>query len=639
MGKGTVSKTARMALCVLLAFVLACFPLVLCSCDSADQKTHVTVSVWDDSVITSGFASYIEEKNPSYDIEWIVGDDSLGFYEYQAEHGSLPDVILAKDFNRADAETLSSSLYNLEGTDIAAGYDQDLLESIPGNADGVRYLPGASGFEGIVANSYLFDLYGIAMPTDKQSFIDACRAFSEKGIEPLAAGMGDSETCYEVMQGFADASLISETENFLNQVLKRSSSSVSIEGSSFKDALSYLDDLISENVISADDMEKTSQEAETAFLEGRAAMLFLPDGKASSYGQEHNMTVRALPFFGDSGNWAFAQPAFVGMVGDVKTQGVASTANDETIHKAAVDVLSSIMSVDSQNHYLGLSGVDKLVSTSSEDAVTLPDALSSLTPSIEEGSVRTYLPSRVASSAIGQTFSDVVEGTVDADGALSEVEGLLRAEQAEDKKVLASFSEGVSNLFDDTRGNVAALDIAQVSADSLGTDVFVTSSRVARCPLYAGEKTATDLAYAVSCTPVCTVSLTGSQLKDYLSQCIAAAGSPYELPVVSGLHLEISRKEGSYHLESVEKITSSGPQSTGTGTVSANEGRESTVSLHDDESYSVGLSSFSWEAEYAKAQGYGAAQQDKTLQEVWVDAFRDGRVVGLPAYQDYFAFS
>lgn len=123
MDRGSVSKTMRMALCVALALVLACFPLLLCSCDSSNQKTHVTVSVWDDSVITSGFAHYIEEKNPSYDIEWIVGDDSLGFYEHQAEHGSLPDVILAKDFNRVDAEALSDSLYNLQGTDIAAGYD------------------------------------------------------------------------------------------------------------------------------------------------------------------------------------------------------------------------------------------------------------------------------------------------------------------------------------------------------------------------------------------------------------------------------------------------------------------------------------------------------------------------------------
>lgn len=640
MGEGSsFAKLARAALCVVVAMVLALFPLVLCSCDSPDQKTHVTVSVWDDSVLTSGFARYVEEQNPDYEIEWIVGDDSLDFYDYQAKHGSLPDVILAKDFNRVSAESLSASLYDLGGTDIAALYDEDTLRSIPGNSDAVKYLPGASGFEGIVINSYLFDLHGIAVPNDKQSFVEACKSFSEKGIEPLAAGMADTETCYEVMQGFADASLVSETEDFLSQVLKRDSSSVSVDASSFPDALSYLGDLMAQGVISSEDFSETPDQAEQKFLDGKAAMLFLPDGQASSYGAQHNMTVRALPFFGDSSSWAFAQPVFVGMVSDVKTQGVASTASDEVVHKAAVDVLSSIMSVDAQNYYLSLYGIDKLVSTSAEDTIQLPDALSSLSSSLEEGSVRTFLPNRLASNAVGETLSDVVRGEVDAAGALDEVEGLLKAEQSEDKKVLTSFSEGVSGLFDDAKGNVAALDIAQVSSQALSTDAFVVSPHAARCPLYAGDKTATELAYSVAKMPVVVVSLSGDELTEYLSRCVAVARSPYDLPVVSGLHLEIGQKNGSYQLESVTKITSSGPQSGGTDTSSANEGRESTVDLRSGETYAVGISSFSWETEFSEAGAYGPIEQEGSLQDVWVGAFRDGEVAGLPAYQDYFAFS
>ena len=534
MGEGSLfAKLTRAALCVVVAMTLAFFPLVLCSCDSPDQKTHVTVSVWDDSVLTSGFAQYIEEQNPDYEIEWIVGDDSLDFYDYQAKHGSLPDVILTKDFNRVSAESLSASLYDLGETDIAASYSEDTLKSIPCNSDAMKYLPGASGFEGIVINSYLFDLYGVSVPSDKQSFIEACKAFSERGVEPLAAGMADTEICYEVMQGFADASLVSETEDFLSQVLKRDSSSVSVDASSFPDALSYLSDLMAQGVISTESFNETPDQAGQKFLDGKAAMLFLSDGQASSYGAQHNMTVRALPFFGDSSSWAFAQPVFMGMVSDVKTQGVASTANDEVVHKAAVDVLSSIMSVDAQNYYLGLYGIDKLVSTSADDPIQLPDALSSLSSSLEEGSVRTFLPNRLASNAVGETLSDVVKGEVDAAGALDEVEGLLKAEQSEDKKVLTSFSEGVSGLFDDTKGNVAALDIAQVSSQALNTDVFVVSPHAARCPLYAGDKTATDLAYSVAKMPVAVVSLSGDELTEYLSRCVAAAKSPYDLPVAA----------------------------------------------------------------------------------------------------------
>ena len=69
----------RIVGCAVVALASAVMLLSLCSCGSDQQKTHVTVSVWDYSVISSGFAQYIDDMNPDYDIEWIVGDDSLDF--------------------------------------------------------------------------------------------------------------------------------------------------------------------------------------------------------------------------------------------------------------------------------------------------------------------------------------------------------------------------------------------------------------------------------------------------------------------------------------------------------------------------------------------------------------------------------
>lgn len=82
--------------------------------------------------------------------------------------------------------------------------------------------------------------------------------------------MADTETCYEVMQGFADASLVSETEDFLSQVLKRDSSSVSVDASSFPDALSYLGDLMAQGVIGSEDFDETPDQANQKFLDGKA---------------------------------------------------------------------------------------------------------------------------------------------------------------------------------------------------------------------------------------------------------------------------------------------------------------------------------------------------------------------------------
>lgn len=131
----------RIARCAVVVFVSVAMLLLLCSCESKQQKTHVTVSVWDYSVISSGFAQYINELNPDYDIEWIVGDDSLDFYSYQAKNGSLPDVVLTRDFNRVSAETLGDSLYDLSGTELVQNYPEKSLSQISGDDGKVKYVP------------------------------------------------------------------------------------------------------------------------------------------------------------------------------------------------------------------------------------------------------------------------------------------------------------------------------------------------------------------------------------------------------------------------------------------------------------------------------------------------------------------
>lgn len=641
MGARQRNLIRRVASCALIALASAAMLLSLCSCESDQQKTHVTVSVWDYSVISSGFAQYIDELNPDYDIEWIVGDDSLDFYSYQAKNGSLPDVVLTRDFNRVSADQLGDSLYDLSGTDLAQDYPDKGLSQIAGEDGKVKYIPGASGFKGIVVNTYLFDIYDIPVPTDKESFLQACQAFSEKGVRGFVAGMGDAEVCYEVMQGFADSSLVSKTEDLLGQIIKRdkSGNTVSVEGSSFDDAVSYVSTLVDQKVIDPSDMSLSPEDAERQFLEGQAAMMFLEDGQASVYGSEHNMTVRALPFFGDSSSWAFAEPVFVGMVSDVKTQGVTNaTASDEAIHAPAVQILSSIMSTEAQDYYLSLMGIDKLVPTSKDEHIVLPDALSSLAPCLESESVRTYLPSKLVSDAVGTTFQEMVSGTIASEDALGEVKDLLQARQAQDTKALVSFSEGVSNLFDSTKGNVAACSISQAASASLGTDVFAISAKTARCPLYSGEKTATDLGYSVAPTSVYRAQMTGAQLKEYLAECVSSAHSAYDLPIVSGIHLVVSREDGSYRLKTAVRIVSSGPKEGGTDTASANEGHETTRPIEDDETVTVGFSCYDGEALKACSGAYGFAHEGETLQGLWVSAFQDKKLSGLPAYQDYLAF-
>lgn len=624
---------------VLLCFLLAICPMLLTGCDSADEakKTHVTVSVWDESVLTSGFASYINEQNPDYDIEWIVGEDSLDFYSYQAENGSLPDVILAKDFNEADASSLSESLYDLTESDVAANYREDYLRAIPANADKVTYLPAASGFEGILINEYLFNMYNIPVPTDRESFMQACAAFSETESRGFVAGLGDSETCYEVIQGFADEQVVSEAETFFTSVLQMGSSTVDVDNSAFDDALEFVNSLVDQKVIEESDLSLSPADAEQMFIDGKAAMLFVSNGKASTFGNQHNMTVRAIPFFGESDSWAFVEPAFIGAVSDVQSEGVTNTASNEEMHAAAIDVLSSIMSEEAQAKYFELTGMDLLVPTESDAQVSIPDALSTLTSSIEQESIRVYLPTEEVAKAVGTTLREVADGSLEAQGAAAEVSSLLKENQPSSvASVVATFSEGVSNRFDDAEGNVAASDIAQAAATQLKCDFFMVSPYAARCPLYAGDKTEDELAYSVAEFKVHTTKLTGAQIEELLGKAVSSAGSAYELPVVSGLHIVVDQTDDGFTLKSVERILATGESSQGTG---SSEGRLVTEALDADSEYAIGLSCSANSALIQAVQDYSFNEQSGTLQQTWIKAFTDGTLTNIPAYQDYFEFA
>lgn len=637
----TASRALHRLTAALVAVVLIVSPLFLAGCDSSDQKTHVTVGVWDDSVISSGFADYIDSLNPGYDIEWIVGDDSLDFYEYQAEQGSLPDVILTKDFNHVTANTLADSLYDLSGTDLASARSADYLSQVPGNGDRVTYIPGASDFEGILINEYLFNLYQVPVPTDRASFLQACLAFSDAGIKGFVAGMGDPETCYEVMQGFADASLVSDTENVVSQALNLKTGTVTVDPGAFDGALDYVEGLVDQKVIQPDDMTLSESQAEDTFVAGNAAMLFISDGEASTFGERHNMTVRAIPFFGQDTSWAFVEPTFVGAVSDVKSAGVkASTASTEEIHAPAVAVLSSIMSEEAQAKYLSLTGADEVVSAEG-GAVDLPNVLKPLQACLEEGRVRLYLPHRAVSHSVGATMQDVVHGETPRDQATTEAMNLLQGQQSKSKKVVASLAEGVSYLFDYQKGNVAASDIAQVVAAERGYDFAVVTPLVARCPLYAGDKTEDELAYPVAPTPLTSANLSGSQVEQFVSACVSSAKNVYELPVVAGLHIVVEETDEGFTLKSIARITQSGPADAqgGQNTTTANEGREQTAPLEPDQYYRVGLSCYDWQAERQHADAYGfSSDEGATLQSAWLSAFSSGAASSLPAYQDYLTF-
>ena len=85
------------------------------------QKEKITVYLWSTSLMEE-YAPYIQSKVPEADIEFVVGNNDLKFYEFLDKNGGLPDIITNRRFSVWDASELKDSLMDLSKTEEAASY-------------------------------------------------------------------------------------------------------------------------------------------------------------------------------------------------------------------------------------------------------------------------------------------------------------------------------------------------------------------------------------------------------------------------------------------------------------------------------------------------------------------------------------
>lgn len=604
----------------------------LCSCDeSSAQRQHLTVSVWDYSLISSGFSDYIDARNPDYDIEWIVGKDDLDFYVEQSVQGSLPDVVLVSNFEDQKAAKLQDSLLDLGDSSISDGFESDMSRSVSGDEGALRWLFAPGTYEGIIVNSYLFDLYDVEVPTDQQSFMDACRAFEEKGVRGFVSGYADAATCSKTVQGLAlDSFTSSAGESWVKAYEKGLTST--IDQGVWEASLGRVSAYVDAGIIQGQDVGLTPAAARQMFIEGSAAMMFVSEGNISDFANKYNMTVRALPFFDGAQAVAMEEPAFYGAASGVVTEKVKVNDEETPQRAAAKQVLGSIMDEEGQRHYRSAMNVDTALPFSEHMDLVLPQSLESISACIADGSV--YHP--FSDDDLQEIVTSVVShrATGVSDNLYSEAADLLAKRKKTDTHIVATFSQGYSNVWNRSDGNEAASSIACVAALRSGSDFFILSPQSAQCPLYSGSKTKNQLSYPVADNPIYNGTLSGARISAYLSECVSRANSVYDLPVVSGLRMTIIETEGAFKLVALERIVTDGTQSS-----TSSEVRQHAEALDLNALYTVGLSDFGAGELVADAPMLGLTMGATTLQDEWMGYFTDDPAAKLANPESYLSFA
>lgn len=142
-------------------------------------------------------------------VEFIVGQNDLDFYKFMDENNALPDIITCCRFSLHDAAQLKGSLIDLSTSEEAGTIYDTYLKNFKNGDGSVNWLPICGDSQGFIINKAICDENNIPIPTDYDSFINACKEFEKLGIRGYVGDYYYDYNCLSILQGLSIPELIS----------------------------------------------------------------------------------------------------------------------------------------------------------------------------------------------------------------------------------------------------------------------------------------------------------------------------------------------------------------------------------------------------------------------------------------------
>ena len=103
--------------------------LSLFSCNN--DKEAISIYLWSNKLIDNGYANFIQSELPEVNMEFVVGNNDLDFYQFMKYNNSLPDIITTRRFSLHDAVGIKDQLMDLSSTEEAGAiYDSYLKDFV-----------------------------------------------------------------------------------------------------------------------------------------------------------------------------------------------------------------------------------------------------------------------------------------------------------------------------------------------------------------------------------------------------------------------------------------------------------------------------------------------------------------------------
>ncbi len=575
---------------------------------TADGKVILRVSMYNDSSFPE-WRAYVEKQCPDVYIEWENNRNAIANVLYQQKYGDMPDLVAIRRFESDSAAKLAPYLADLSSLELTGTYEDKYLTTY--QEDGKQYwLPGPGVVDGIVADKDLFDRYGVALPTDLDSFVAACDALKAAGVDPLCIDAGESWTPTMLIQGFGCAGHLSTAggAKWIGRFTAGDASSVDAAGmSAIADTLRTLRD---HGILTADDLKVSGSDASARLIAGQTAMVRRTSDESVDLAHTH--TYVYLPFFGKTAadSRLYTYPVF-------SVAMSKAACDDDAVAKAAKEVMTAMLDQGGQK-VLDQSG-EGLISYSKGVKLDDTGVMAGVQDLIAQD--RCFIRVLVANSfsANAQALKALLSDNADNQAFCSVLDKNLF-------KTVTPAKVGVSgmtadNVPDDDMVSHSASIIAQVVQGQCGADCVIMDVREAAAPIYRGTYTTADVDSVVFSDAVYMASITGSELKTLLDDGLLAATTfqngirepLVDYPALGGL-TAVMGKDGQ-----VASLSLAGSQG-----------------LDAERTYKVAISDKIYKGVTALGNSRAAdfKKTGKTLKDYFMDGFKaDG---SLPQPQAYF---
>ena len=546
-------KGIKNALSLLLVIGLSVSLMLGCNKKTTKEKQTIQVYLWTTSLYEK-YASYIQSQLPDVNIEFIVGNNDLDFYTFLDKNGGLPDIITNCRFSLHDASPLKNHLMDLSTTNAAGAVYNSYLNNFMNQDGSVNWLPVCADAHGFVVNKDLFEQYNISLPTDYDSFVNACKKFEEAGIRGFVSDYMYDYTCMETLQGLSANELSSSAGRKWRTAYSdpESTEKVGLDETVWPGAFERLEQFIQDTKLSKDDLALNYDDVMDMFQNAKVAMYF-GSSAGVKINQEHGINTIFLPFFEEnSEGWLMTTPFFQLALNK-------NLEKDEDRRNAAMKVLNTMLSADAQN--IIADGQDTL-SYSQDVPLVLTDYLKDVKDVVEEN----HMYIRIASNDFFRISQDVVSkmiaGEYGAQEAYEDFNAQLKQEDTnEDENIVLTPSKAYSSTFECDGGNEAYSVMANTLRNCYQSDVLIATANSFTANVLQAEYTEKMAGYMIMPNSLSAYhkQVNGTELTDIVKcfvEGIEGGFVPFNqgsLPVFSGISVEVKEENGCYTLVEIMK--------------------------------------------------------------------------------------